>query len=96
MTSDYQPIDCDQHSILEVLAMRRSRVMLDARVEGGAGATYTGLVVDVLARSGAEYLVLESVSGQAGATLSIRLDRLLEIRDMDGVTVWRQQSDDRG
>ena len=26
MTSDYVPIDCDQHSVLELLAMRRAAV----------------------------------------------------------------------
>lgn len=92
---DYRPIDCDQHSKLELLAMRRSRVTLVARGKGGVGVTHGGVVVDVLTRGGAEYLVLESVSGQAAEALSIRLDRLLEIRDMDGFTVWRQQSDDR-
>lgn len=75
--------------------MRRSRVTLDARGDGGEGVTHTGVVVDVLTRSGAEYLVLEPVPGRTGETLSIRLDRLLEIRDVDGATVWRQQSDDR-
>ena len=94
--SDYRPIDCDQHSVLEVLAMHRSRVALDALDDGGTMATHAGIVVDVLTRRGAEYLVLDTGPRPAVETLSIRLDRLREIRDSDGVVVWRQQTDSRG
>ena len=93
--SDYRPIDCDQHSVLEVLAMRRSRVVLDMRDDDGTVATCAGTVIDVLTRRGAEYLVLDPGPDRPGGARSIRLDRLLEIRDADGLAVWRQQSDNR-
>jgi transcriptional antiterminator Rof (Rho-off) len=35
MTSDYVPIDCDQHSVLELLAMRRTKVAGRAYDENG-------------------------------------------------------------
>lgn len=93
--SDYRPIDCDQHSVLEVLALGRSRVTLEARGDDGQAATHAGTVIDVLTRSGAEFLVLDRGPDLSAEPLSIRLDRLLEIRDVDGSLVWRQQSDDR-
>ena len=93
--SDYRPIDCDQHSVLEVLALGRSRVTLEARSDDGQVSTHSGTVIDVLTRSGAEFLVLDRGPDLSAEPLSIRLDRLLEIRDVDGSLVWRQQSDDR-
>ena len=93
--SDYRPIDCDQHSVLELLAMRRQRVQLDASDDNGTVATHAGTVIDVLTRSGAEYLLLAQGSDHAGETLSVRLDHLREIRGVDGSIVWRQQSDNR-
>ena len=79
MTTDYVPIDCDQHSVLELLAMRRARVSV--RVEAaGAELRLEAVVCDVLTRDGAEYLILRDAGGEE---LSVRLDRLL------GVSRWR-------
>ena len=88
--SDYRPIDCDQHAVLEVLALHRSLVTLEARGDDGQTVTHSGTVIDVLTRSRAEYLVLDIGPDKSAQTLSIRLDRVLEIRDTDGVVVWRQ------
>ncbi len=77
-TNDYVPIGCDQHSILELLAMHRSRVRVDALDESGAPISLDGRVADVITRAGAEYLVLDA--GAAGMR-SMRLDRVIAIFD---------------
>lgn len=89
-TTDYEPIDCDQHSVLELLAMRRAPVLMTARAASD-DATFSviGKVLDVLTRDGAEYLEL---CDQAGTPVLVRLDRLLSLSTPDGVIVWRQKS----
>ena len=90
MTNEYLPIDCDQHSVLELLAMRRIRVVAQARQQNGEGQiSAEGEVHDVLTRDGAEYLLLLEPGGN---TLSIRLDRLLGLKATDGGSLWRQKS----
>lgn len=89
MTSDYTPIECDQHSVLEVLALRRAQVRVEALDELGQAVMRTGRVVDVLTRDKAEYLRLETAAG----VLDVRLDRLQTICDAAGDTVWRQKPD---
>lgn len=89
--SDYVPIDCDQHSVLELLAMRHAKVTVEADSGEGRPVTHSGIVVDVLTRAGAEFLVLES----AGERVDLRLDRLLAIRGANGTVVWRQEFDKR-
>lgn len=71
----YHPIDCALHDELQLRALRRTRVGI--RVQDGSGPPeeLNGVVVDVLSRDGAEYLVLEG--GR-----EIRLDRLVEV---DGI-----------
>jgi transcriptional antiterminator Rof (Rho-off) len=88
--NDYRPINCDQHSGLEVLALRRTAVVIDSRGGRGERESYTGQIVDLLTRDGAEYLVVE----MAGERQQLRLDRLLEIRDPDGQSLWSQKNDD--
>ena len=88
-TSSYIPIDCDQHSVLELLAMRRARVVLRARDEVGRELTLLGVIEDVLTRSGAEYLVLRD---QTACEHSIRLDRLEALFDQTGGLLWRQKT----
>lgn len=88
MTTDpYVPIDCDRHSELEVLAMRRARVLLRAAGEGGVDLTLDARVHDVSTRGGAEYLVVHDRTGREQA---IRLDRLLALYDAAGGAVWRR------
>lgn len=87
----YVPIDCDQHSLLEVLAMRRAAVSVHALASDGVEAVLYGTVVDVVTRGAAEYLVVRDAAGREHAT---RLDRLRVLRDGTGATVWRQTTID--
>lgn len=89
MTNDYVPIDCDQHSVLELLAMRRTSVVALVREDNGAPGSVEGAVIDVHARDGAEYLVL---LGGGGNQRSVRLDRLLSLSAPNGESVWRQKT----
>lgn len=88
-TNPYVPIDCDQHSVLEVLAMRRARVSARAWDASGGEITVHGVVEDVYTRSAAEYLVIRDA---AGGVHSIRLDRLRSLYDESGGPVWRQKN----
>lgn len=91
MTTDpYVPIDCDRHSTLEVLAMRHAAVTVRARDEAGVGMALPATVVDVLTRSGAEYLV---VRDEHGCEHRIRLDRLQALYDAAGVLIWGEAGD---
>ena len=87
MTTDYHPIDCDQHSVLELLAMRRAEVSIEAETEDSGMVKIDGTVIDVLTRSGAEYLVVER---SVGESISLRLDRIRHISQDDGRVIWRQ------
>ena len=89
MTTDYLPIDCDQHSVLELLAMRRAAVKLLGTDAAGAPLLAEGVVSDVVTRDRSEYLVLQNT---AGAPLSVRLDRLQALYDASGNEVWRQKN----
>lgn len=90
--TEYHPIDCDQHSILELLAMRR--VSATVHYDDGAGGTLrsVGDIVDVFTRSGAEFL---AVARDLEHRDELRLDRLLLIEGGDGDILWRQISDER-
>jgi transcriptional antiterminator Rof (Rho-off) len=91
MTSDYVPIDCDQHSVLELLAMRRTPVVARFGGEGDEGASSArGEVRDVLTRDGAEHLEL---CDRHGNVTSVRLDRLRSLSAPDGGVLWGQKSD---
>lgn len=89
MTTDYLPIDCDQHSVLELLAMRRVQLVAEARLADGGVQQLRGQVRDLLTRDGAEYLIL---CDQAGQSLSIRLDHLLGLSTPEGGRLWRQKN----
>lgn len=80
-TTDYRPVSCDLHSELELLAMRRARVRLDARLPDGELRDLDCRVLDVRTRDGAEYLELQDAAGRC---LSCRLDALRAIRLEDG------------
>jgi len=87
----YLPIDCDQHSLLEVLAMRRATVSVQALGLDGVEAVLHGTVLDVVTRGAAEYLIVRDSAGREHA---VRLDRLRLLRDGTGATVWRQKTID--
>ena len=89
MMTDYRPIDCDQHSALELLAMRRTRVVAEASLPDGGVQQLCAQVCDVLTRDGAEYLIL---CDQAGKSLSVRLDHLVGLSTPDGERLWRQKN----
>jgi Rho-binding antiterminator len=74
MTSDYRPISCDLHSEYELLAMQRARV--EVQLEGESQPLRVR-VHDVVARAGAEYLIVETADG---VRLQWRLDRLRGVR----------------
>jgi Rho-binding antiterminator len=88
MTTDYRPIDCDQHSVLELLAMRGTPVTVAACDESGAALRREGVVDDVLTRDGAEYLMVRDARGEE---LAVRLDRLQALFGRDGGLLWRQE-----
>jgi Rho-binding antiterminator len=78
MTEPYQPIDCAVHDRLEDLAVRRVACRIEmAAAEGIREAA--GVIVDVFARDGAEYLRLDS-----GET--VRLDRIRRVRPAENPT----------
>ena len=87
MTNDYVPIDCDQHSMLELLAMHRTPVV--ARARQGSRCCVKGVVCDVRTRNGAEYLILLDESANQ---LSIRLDHVLSLSTPAGESIWRQKN----
>lgn len=89
MTNDYTPIDCDQHSVLELLAMRRAPVRVEAVDEFGDPVSRSGQVADVLIHDRAEFLRIDTDDG----SLDLRLDRLRVIFDAVGAEVWRQKAD---
>lgn len=94
MTTDYRPIACDQHSLLEVFALRRLAVEVDALNEAGEAITLNGTVIDLVTRDRAEYLVLQVPGGEA--PVPVRLDRLRRITEPATGVVWRQYSGERG
>ena len=89
MTSDYVPIDCDQHSVLELLALRRTPVVARFRGDDGTPRFTAGDVIDVRTRNGAEYLVLLDPEG---GERSIRLDCLSGLSGTNGEPIWRQKT----
>lgn len=73
--SDYQPISCEYHDLLEASATRRKPALIRYRDADGAVTSVSAVITDVFARAGADYLTTSS-----GETL--RLDQLIEV---DGV-----------
>ena len=64
----YQPIACADHERLEFAALTKQ--WLDVRVDGEAQRLFP---LDVFTRDGAEWL---QARNEAGATVTVRLDRL--------------------
>ncbi|MTV41365.1 hypothetical protein [Duganella radicis] len=72
MTTDYQPISCDFHDLLEVHATKRQATTIQFRDADGQLQTRHAIITDVFARDGADYLTLST-----GETL--RLDQLIDV-----------------
>ena len=72
---DYVPIDCGLYSEYEMAIMHRDRLRLSWRDPGGN--VHIGIVTptDLRTRSGAEFMI---ATEQDGATLEIRLDRIMQ------------------
>lgn len=81
MSEPYQPIDCTLHDRLEDWAVRRARCTIEHEDDTGALVRVAGVIVDVGARDGVEYLTLDGGD-------RIRLDRL---RSVNGLAFgeWR-------
>jgi len=77
MNTTYVPVDCTFHDLLESLATtgKPSRILFVT--EAGVAESRTASIIDLFARQGEEYLVLDT-----GDT--VRLDRLVEV---DGVSM---------
>jgi Rho-binding antiterminator len=69
--SDYRPIPCDRHSEYELAIMRAEWLLIDGRSNRGGEQKLRCLPVDMVARSGAEYLLVRT---DAGDSLEFRLD----------------------
>lgn len=70
--SDYQPINCEFHDVLESLATTRKHVDVEYLDIDGVLQKQYALILDVYVRDRAEYLGLSS-----GETL--RLDRIVAV-----------------
>lgn len=70
--SDYQPISCEYHDLLEVHATKRKPAQISFRDEDDSVKSVNAVITDVFARAGADYLTLST-----GETL--RLDQLIEV-----------------
>ena len=88
--TDYELIDCDQHSVLELLAMHRTAATVHYDNSHGETEHCEGRIVDVLTRDRAEFLAVEDVGGRRS---EFRLDLIRMIRGRDGATLWRQNPD---
>ena len=72
----YVPISCEFHDLLEVHATTRRPTALRFRDSSGTEQARSAVITDVYARSGAEYLSMDS-----GETL--RLDQLIEVAGVE-------------
>jgi Rho-binding antiterminator len=70
--SEYEPISCEFHDVLESLATTRQHAEVEYRDADGTLRKLSAVIQDVYARDRAEYLALSS-----GETL--RLDQLVSV-----------------
>ncbi len=89
MMSDYVPIACDAHSVLELLAMRRAIVSIEYDAPPQGVQRFEGTAVDILVADAAEHLVLE-IDGQRQR---FRLDRLRAVFNASQAVFVRQEID---
>lgn len=71
LPGEYRPISCSLHDRFEAAVVRRIPVTIEW---AGAEEPYRGRILDVVVRSGAEYLVLEGDQ-------TVRLDLVESFRD---------------
>lgn len=71
----YQVISCERHSEYELMAMHRRHCRLSWQSAEQSLET-EGMVVDIVTRDRAEYLVLQESNGQRH---EIRLDKILSL-----------------
>ena len=69
--NDYCGVSCSLHSEYELMAMHHDKVEVHCH---NSAEHYSGHVIDILTRSGAEYMILETDAGR----VEIRLDRIKE------------------
>lgn len=67
--TDYRPIDCNVHDLLESFSVLRKRCRIDFETADGTRRSVTGRITDIFTRDGAEYLRTDDGT-------EIRLDRL--------------------
>jgi Rho-binding antiterminator len=70
--SDYLPINCEFHDLLEDLAVTRKAALISFRDGSGETQRRSTTIRDVYARDGAEYLAMST--GEV-----VRLDQLVEV-----------------
>jgi transcriptional antiterminator Rof (Rho-off) len=74
--SDYKQIDCSLHDIVEDRIVRRVVCEMVYRLEGnGVEQRYSGKLLDVYARDGAEFVLLEGEE-------RVRLDWVLRVDEV--------------
>ena len=71
--TDYRPVDCDLHSEYELVIMQRSKIVLTWQQVAGSIQTEAVLPLDLLTRSGEEFMVF---STGTGTEYEIRLDHI--------------------
>ncbi|NOR51457.1 MAG: transcriptional antiterminator, Rof [Gammaproteobacteria bacterium] len=71
--SDYRPISCAQHSEYELMAMHRKVVELELF---DPKERVVGTLIDITARSGAEYMILLLSDSQRK---EVRLDHIKKV-----------------
>jgi len=74
--SEYVPIPCIAHEKLEFAVLRRQKLRLRLREEGGRERDITVLPTDVTTQDGAEWLTYRTMEGETGV---VRLDAILGI-----------------
>ena len=72
MSTDYSPVRCEFHDVLEALAATRRVARIQFRSVHGKVIERTARIQDVFSRSGAEYLVIHGAE-------TIRLDQIVDI-----------------
>jgi transcriptional antiterminator Rof (Rho-off) len=70
----YQPVSCEIHSRYELMIMQHSRITLGFLDASDKQQQVTGTPVDLYARKGEEFIVLQTDTDK---TLTIRLDRIV-------------------
>ena len=75
--TDYRPVDCDLRSEYELAIMQRNKIMLSWQDVAGSVHTEAVLPLDLLTRSGEEFMVF---STGAGTECEIRLDHIRRFR----------------